>query len=363
MDYPTGIRPSKCGRKLEIRYQVAGVRRSQIVDKKPNKTNIRYAASLRNQLIEGQFEQTKGGGSPNFGTIAQEYLNTAKLTLSSRNSYRDLLNKYWESLYPYPIDLIEYNLIWQMDNNTEWPSPKTRNNAVTALRQVFKLGKKRGLCPTNPAAELDYEKHQKAEIKPYTTLEKEQILSSLEGQALAYFTLAFETGARTGELLALTWDDISGNKMTVNKSTVRRVAKDSTKTAKGRTVLLTKRAQEAIKQLPTIFSGGHLFVVEQFAGGLNTQTVGQPHKCARWLNKQFKVAAKQHGINYRRAYNCRHTYASLGLTAGAKPGFLADQLGHSLEMFFNRYAKYMATEDDLAELEKLENFTSSRGAK
>ena len=58
-------------------------------------------------------------------------------------------------------------------------------------------------------------------------------------------------------------------------------------------------------------------------------------------------------VRYRRGYNCRHAYAGPGLIAGAKPGFLCQQLGHTLEMFFSTYAKYIKSEDDDLELARI----------
>ncbi|ELX12978.1 phage integrase-like catalytic core domain-containing protein [Janthinobacterium sp. HH01] len=47
----------------------------------------------------------------------------------------------------------------------------------------------------------------------------------------------------------------------------------------------------------------------------------------------------------------RHTYATIGLMSGAKPGFLAKQLGHGLRMFFTVYAKWISSSDDDLEME------------
>lgn len=63
-------------------------------------------------------------------------------------------------------------------------------------------------------------------------------------------------------------------------------------------------------------------------------------------------ALKKLGIRCRRPYNMRHTYATIGLMSGAKPAFLAKQLGHSLRMFFTVYAKWITSEDDDREMEK-----------
>lgn len=363
MDYPAGVRPS--GENIEIRWQYKGRRYSETIAKKPNKTNIAYAARIRQQRINDAKHgvSTTSRSNPGFQAMAQDFLNTAKIAPSTRESYKNLLELYWSPLAASGVADITYDLVWQIDNSIKWSSAKTRKNAITVLRGVFRLAKRRGFITSNPAAELEQDKHQKPEIQPFTAAEKETILSSLTGQALVYFTLAFETGARTGELLGLTWADYDGDTLLINKSIVRGQLKESTKTSKSRRVLLTERAKKALKSTPSRFKGGYIFVIEKVNGGPYVNSVGQPFKDADNFNRAFKAALNDNGIPVRRAYNCRHTYASLGLTAGAKPGFLASQLGHSLEMFFTRYAKYMESDNDVSEVGKLNKMGIEMGMK
>jgi integrase len=69
----------------------------------------------------------------------------------------------------------------------------------------------------------------------------------------------------------------------------------------------------------------------------------------------WQATLKSLGIRYRRPYNMRHTYATLGLMNGLKPAFLAKQLGHSLQVFFQVYAKWISSSDDRAEVAKLDD--------
>ena len=63
---------------------------------------------------------------------------------------------------------------------------------------------------------------------------------------------------------------------------------------------------------------------------------------------------KKANVRYRRAYNLRHGFASSALTAGTEPTFLVPHLGHSLEMTPNVYGKFINSDLDGIELEKLE---------
>ncbi len=51
---------------------------------------------------------------------------------------------------------------------------------------------------------------------------------------------------------------------------------------------------------------------------------------------------------------------SLGLIAGVKPGFLSQQLGHTLKMFFYTYAKYIKSENNELELTKIDVYMPTR---
>ena len=57
----------------------------------------------------------------------------------------------------------------------------------------------------------------------------------------------------------------------------------------------------------------------------------------------------------RREYNCRHSYATMCLMAGMNPAFIANQLGHSVQMLLSTYAKWLNSSTDWSELGKLEN--------
>lgn len=51
----------------------------------------------------------------------------------------------------------------------------------------------------------------------------------------------------------------------------------------------------------------------------------------------------------------RHTYATMCLMAGMNPAFIANQLGHSVQMLLSTYARWLNSTSDWTELQKLEN--------
>ncbi|SFX85970.1 integrase [Pseudomonas sp. NFACC36] len=59
-------------------------------------------------------------------------------------------------------------------------------------------------------------------------------------------------------------------------------------------------------------------------------------------------------VRVRQQYNCRHTYATMCLTAGMNPALIATQLGHSVQMSLSTYARWINSRNDWSELGKLE---------
>jgi integrase len=80
-------------------------------------------------------------------------------------------------------------------------------------------------------------------------------------------------------------------------------------------------------------------------GGSTTQSP----ICALWQSTLERL-----GTRYRRPYNMRPIYATLGMMSGARPAFLGTQLGHNLRVFFDVYAKCINTKDDREEIAKLD---------
>ena len=67
-----------------------------------------------------------------------------------------------------------------------------------------------------------------------------------------------------------------------------------------------------------------------------TLAIPQITRAAFWM-----TTLKRLGIRHRRTYNMGHPYATIGLMSGVNSAFMARQLGHSLEIFFKVYAKWI----------------------
>jgi integrase len=167
-----------------------------------------------------------------------------------------------------------------------------------------------------------------------------QCLENASGFFKQMVTVAFFTGVRTGELLALKWSDINfvTKEITISKS-MRRGVLSSTKTRKARKIdMLPPIVEEALRLQfrETGLSKEFIFVNE---AGDNFQGSKEV------LEKYWYPLLKSCGIEQRIFYNTRHTFASQMLSNGEDPLWVSKMLGHSnVSTTFNFYSGFIKTE-------------------
>lgn len=156
---------------------------------------------------------------PLFSEMAQIYLNTTEVSPNTRNSYRQTLMQHWMPEWATtPVNEISAGDVRRVVSSIQWTSAKTRNNSIIPLRGVMALCLDDGIIDSNPVDRIKNLKHQKPEVDPFTREEADIIVSWMrenyvgaEAIIPVYFELAFWTGMRTSELLALEWSDIDFN--------------------------------------------------------------------------------------------------------------------------------------------------------
>lgn len=221
------------------------------------------------------------------------------------------------------------------------------------------------LIKKNPAATIDRPKRSRKEISPFSLDEANRIIAHLyqtthwpSGIYAAFFEFAFFTGLRLSEVAALRWDavDLVKRQVHVCRTVALGLVEERTKTNKDRFVLLNERALHALE-----FARRY---AERRANGIGkiktTPYVFPPSKNSEYikqtsdLHKQWRPALKALALPHRPPYNCRHTYATICLMSNMNPAFIAQQLGHSVQMLLTTYARWLNSSSDWGELEKLQ---------
>ena len=150
-----------------------------------------------------------------------------------------------------------------------------------------------------------------------------------------FYQIRYYCGLRPGETIALRWSDYRNGEFHVSRSIVEGV-EGSTKTDQARTVPVHPVVARALNDQSVRQLGDNRIV-------LNYQ--GQPYTTASGPAKALVRAMQKTGVRYRNPYNVRHACATRMLEAGMKPGYCASVLGHSLQVFFQTYARWINAEE------------------
>jgi len=207
------------------------------------------------------------------------------------------------------------------------------------LNAIFTEAQENGLCLKNPARKIktpNVREHPRESYSPSECAVIKEFASRYYNQtiATAIVTLLY-TGLRRGELLGLRWDDLSKQYITVNRGVFleynRPVVKEyQAKTESSlRMIPIVPDVFELICKLPK--RGIYIFCVK--SGGLM-----HPRNFSRDYGKFFdKLKEEYPDFNVLSPHCCRHTYATLTLSAGADVRVVQALLGHTDIKTTSRY--------------------------
>jgi integrase len=233
---------------------------------------------------------------------------------------------------------------------TDGLSPRTRQYARAVLRRALRWAEQHGLVLRNVAALVDGPR--KTGTKLDDTLDAagtHAVIDAAAGDRLeALAVVVLRLGLRKGEALALRWDDIDLDAVTLTvRGTLKRrkgegLYVDTTKTDAGvrelplvagtAEALREHRRRQAAEQLalgPLWTNTGHVFTT-------STGTPLDPRNVNRW----WSALCERAGVGHRRFHAARHTAATLLLDQGVPLEVVSAVLGHAgLAITADVYAK------------------------
>jgi integrase len=349
-----GIR--KRGNSIQIDFYYQGVRCRETIALEPTRANLNYAsnlkAAIKHEIALGTFDYAK-----HFPNSSRAYLGSkhhpqkltklfddfllAKQRSTAFSTWRDYRSAIEYHLRPTFGDKYIQEMTTSDINN--WMagldiSNKRINNILVPLRGIFSDAFMDGRIEKNPMDRIKNLSCQTEEPRPLSPDEIESLLSHSDGQVKNLFQFAIWTGLRTSELIALLWTDINWNKKTVliQRARVRGQIKQTKTKAGQREIMLLPPALEALidQKTYTLLQGTEIF--QNPKTGKCWENDSQIRKTA-WI-----PAIKRAEIPYRNPYQTRHTYASMLLSAGEEPMWVAQQMGHKdWGMIRKRYGRWI----------------------
>jgi integrase len=372
MDRKQGIIPR--GKSIQIDFYYLGKRCRETLKLEPTKPNLAFAkrlkASIQHEIVIGTFNYSNHFPNSKNATLGSKFSNktVSKALDDFMQSSRRRLEK--STLRDYH-SAVEFHLkpefgekriidVTATDIKT-WIgglniSAKRINNILIPLRTVFEDAYIDGLIDRNPVSRVKNLAVRTDEPQPFTPNEIEAILKELPEQGKNLIQFAIWTGLRTSELIALEWGDFDWNAglIRVRRATVNKQTKQPKTKAGERNVKLFPPALDAIKNQKqfTFLAGGRVFYNPRTNEPWETD--GQIRK-TMWIH-----ALKKAGVLYRNPYQTRHTYASMLLSAGENPLWVAQQMGHKdWGMIRKRYGRWIPEIDTSAGSKVMKYFNES----
>ncbi len=273
-----------------------------------------------------------------FGEVAKQWvkIKDRKVKSSTLTDYRGAMNYYILPKFGNtPIHEISYLDVEVFISELKC-SNKRINNILVPMRSLMKFALKASLIDRNPMDLIENLKVSKPDIDPLSMDEVNRFLDVVEPFYRPFFTVAFFTGMRFGEMAGLKWKNVDF-KLGVIKVRETRVRGEEgrPKTAGSvRDIKILPPVVEALREQRKITMGRSDYVF------LNRK--GRPLLPNSINYHIWKPALKKAGLKPRSLYQTRHTFATLMLDGGELPGWVQKMMGHvSLKMILERYYSYI----------------------
>lgn len=238
------------------------------------------------------------------------------------------------------------------------------------LKKFFKYADLNGYCrDITQSVSVPKKKKMDAEdfdydISVWEDEDLQKVIRSLEGdRKRLLIVLAANTGARISELLALTYDDIKGNLLYINKQLAEQNAKgeykfhliDTKSTSSARVIPLPDKVLEEIN-IHTALHKEEMIQNNYRTNYLFTTSTGN-HYFRRNLQRALERLYKKIDVPYHKFHDYRHTFGTNLSRAGVPIEETSKLMGHSSIEITAKYYINIATMRKLEAVEKITAFS------
>lgn len=374
----SGVRPASAS-SIQISFMYQGRQCRERVPLEPTPANLKRAeqfkASIELAIYNGTFDYAvtfpgsrqalRTGyttGQIPTGKYLWQWLDRMDklIKASTLDGYRKIVKGVLEpALGEIPLLLLSRKDVRRMLEDIE-AGNKRLSNIQSCLRSALSHAVDDELIESNVLAGWTYARKEapprEDDIDPFTPDEQALVIAaSRDPQYANLLQFAFWTGLRTSELIAVTWGDIDWHRQEIRISRAKTHAASSAETPKTssgtRDVRLLAPALDALARQKqyTFMAGQEIF---------HDPRHDKPYTGDQVIRKSFWVPAlRKAKVRYRNPYQTRHTYASMMLSAGEHPMWVAQQMGHKdWTMIARVYGRWIPADDDSSGSKAVEKF-------
>lgn len=204
------------------------------------------------------------------------------------------------------------------------------------FKMIFRYAVSNDIISKNPFFIPRFKQHldelEDEKFPPFSLDEILELIRNADGELRLFLVVAFFTGARTGEILALTFGDLDfeNRQIRINKTLSDIGIVDSPK---------TKSSNRTIDMLQIVYN--ELIKLDGGDKGRRIFRLSRSMMRLKFNDLQVKL-----GYNIRRLYDTRHSFASVMLSRGEEPMWVGcKMMGHKdLNETYRSYAKYLPKE-------------------
>lgn len=269
---------------------------------------------------------------------------------------------------PHDIQRFVNNLTYHGRKKDKTISYKTRKNIHGCLSAALKIAVQNRYISNNPATGVKIPKEVREQnektINPFSSAELSRFLPLIqEAKYKDIYTIALNTGLRLSEILGLRWHKIDFTKMTITIDSqlaiLRRAGEKRhlapTKYEHTRTFKVSRSVISLLKSIKRSQTQQRLAAGLEWQCEIEDLVFTNPYGRSiahASVEHEFKNLVRKAGCPEHRIHDCRHTFSTRMLAAGASPKTLSSVLGHRSVAFTLDVYAHVSEEmsDDFAEL-------------
>ncbi|MDR6393477.1 Arm DNA-binding domain-containing protein [Paraburkholderia phenoliruptrix] len=354
------------GSSIEVTFTYKGVRCRERIKLEPTPANLKAAAdflgAVRTAIARGTFDYRvsfpdskrvaqfveRDGDAMTVSTFLDAWLERQKVTLAA--STVEGYSKIVRGILKPKFGMHTLSDL-KRSHVREWCAAQTfsnkrMTNVLSVLRAALDEAVQDEIIENNPLYGWTFQRNEAPgaddDVDPFSADEQILLLDAMTGQERNLFQFAFWTGLRTSELIGLEWRDIDWNR---GMARVQRAQTRAARVANKVEDTKTRKSRRDVKLLEPALDA--LTDQKKYSMLLNGNVFLNPRTGEAWSGDQviwlsWNRAISKSKVRYRRPYQTRHTYASMMLSAGEPPMWVASQMGHtSLKMIEQRYGRWI----------------------